>query len=36
MLVVGFLFLKEPFTWTKLFAIGLIAVGTFLLQRTDI
>lgn len=36
LLAVGFLFLKEPFTWTKLFAIGLVAVGIFLLQRTDI
>jgi len=36
MLVVGFMFLKEPFTWTKLFAIGLVAVGVFLLQRADI
>lgn len=32
-LVIGFLFLKEPFTWAKLFAVGLIAAGTFLLQR---
>ena len=31
-LFIGFLFLKEPFTWTKLFAIGLIAAGTFLLR----
>jgi multidrug transporter EmrE-like cation transporter len=30
------MFLKEPFTWTKLFAIGLVAVGIFLLQRADI
>jgi drug/metabolite transporter (DMT)-like permease len=36
LLVVGFVFLKEPFTWTKLFAIGLVGVGIFLLQRTDI
>jgi drug/metabolite transporter (DMT)-like permease len=36
MLVVGFMFLREPFTWTKLFAIGLVAVGVFLLQRADI
>ena len=34
-LLVGFLFLKEPFTWRKLFAIGLIAAGTFILQRAD-
>jgi small multidrug resistance pump len=32
-LIIGFLFLKEPFTWAKLFAVGLIAAGTFLLQR---
>jgi uncharacterized membrane protein len=31
-LLIGFLFLKEPFTWTKLFAVGLIAAGTFLLR----
>jgi drug/metabolite transporter (DMT)-like permease len=35
-LLVGFMFLKEPFTWTKLFAIGLIAAGTFLLRWTDV
>ena len=34
-LLVGFFSLKEPFTWRKLFAIGLIAAGTFILQRTD-
>ena len=34
-LIVGFFFLKEPFTWRKLFAIGLIAAGTFILQRAD-
>ena len=34
-LLVGFLFLKEPFTWRKLFAVGLIAAGTFILQRAD-
>ena len=32
-LLVGFLVLREPFTWMKLFAVGLIAVGIFLLQR---
>jgi uncharacterized membrane protein len=31
-LLIGFLFLKELFTWTKLFAIGLIAACTFLLR----
>ena len=34
-LLIGFLFLREPFTWRKLFAVALIAAGTFLLQRTD-
>ncbi len=32
-LLVGFLILEEPFTWTKLSAIALIALGTFMLQR---
>jgi multidrug transporter EmrE-like cation transporter len=32
-LLVGFMVLREPFTWMKLFAIGLIAAGMFLLQR---
>jgi uncharacterized membrane protein len=31
-LLIGFVFLKEPFTWTKIFAIGLIAAGIFLLR----
>src|SRR5262245_6918462 len=34
-LLVGFVSLREPFTWTKLFAVGLIAGGTLLLQRLD-
>ncbi len=34
-LLIGFLFLKEPFTWRKLVAVGLIAAGAFLLQRAD-
>ena len=34
-LLIGFLLLREPFTWTKLFAVGLIAAGTFLLQRVS-
>jgi len=34
-LLAGFVFLKEPFTWRKLFAIGLIAAGTWILQRAD-
>ena len=34
-LLTGFLFLGEPFTWRKLFAVALIAAGTFLLQRAD-
>src|SRR6185503_9675320 len=32
-LLVGFLVLREPFTWMKLFSVGLIAAGIFLLQR---
>jgi len=32
-LLVGFLLLREPFSWTKLLAIGLITAGTVLLQR---
>jgi drug/metabolite transporter (DMT)-like permease len=32
-LLVGFLVLREPFTWMKLLAVGLIAAGIFLLQR---
>jgi drug/metabolite transporter (DMT)-like permease len=32
-LLVGFMVMKDPFTWMKLFAIGLIAAGIFLLQR---
>jgi uncharacterized membrane protein len=32
-LLVGFLMMKEPFTWNKLCALGLIAAGIFLLQR---
>jgi transporter family protein len=34
-LLVGFLFLKEPFTLTKLIAIGLIVGGTILLRGAD-
>jgi uncharacterized membrane protein len=33
LLLIGFLVLREPFTWMKLFAVGLIATGIFLLQR---
>jgi drug/metabolite transporter (DMT)-like permease len=32
-LLAGVLVLREPSSWTKLFAIGLIAVGIFPLQR---
>jgi drug/metabolite transporter (DMT)-like permease len=32
-LFVGFLVLREPFSWIKLLAIGLIAAGIYLLQR---
>jgi transporter family protein len=35
-LVIGFMFLKEPFSWVKLLAVGLIAAGTFLLRWTDV
>ena len=35
-LLAGFLVLKEPFSWAKLFAIGLILVGTILLQRVGV
>jgi len=34
-LFAGFFFLREPFSWRKLFAIGLIAAGTWVLQRVD-
>jgi uncharacterized membrane protein len=34
-LLIGFTFLEEPFTWRKLFAVALIAAGTFMLQRAD-
>ncbi len=34
-LLVGFLVLREPFTWRKLVAVALIAAGTVLLQRAD-
>jgi len=32
-LLVGFLVLKEPFSWLKLFAVALIAAGTLMLQQ---
>jgi len=32
-LLIGFVLLKEPFTWLKLLAIGLIVAGIGLLQR---
>jgi len=32
-LLVGFLFLREPFSWPKLFAVGLILTGVFVIQR---
>ena len=35
-LLVGFLVLREPFTWVKMIAIGLIAAGIFLLQREGV
>jgi uncharacterized membrane protein len=35
-LFVGFLVLREPFTWMKLFSVGLIAAGIFMLQREGV
>jgi drug/metabolite transporter (DMT)-like permease len=35
-LVVGFLVLREPFSWTKLAAIALITGGIFLLHREGV
>ncbi len=35
-LLIGFILLKEPFSWTKLLAIGLIATGIFVLQRASV
>jgi drug/metabolite transporter (DMT)-like permease len=35
-LLVGFLLLKEPFTWLKLLAVGFIVTGVFLLQREGV
>jgi multidrug transporter EmrE-like cation transporter len=32
-MLIGFLILREPFTWMKLLAVGLIATGIFMLQR---
>lgn len=32
-LLIGFIVLREPFTWMKLFAVGLIVSGIFVLQR---
>jgi uncharacterized membrane protein len=32
-LAIGFALLKEPFSWVKLLAIGLIVTGIYLLQR---
>ena len=34
-LLIGFIFLNEPFTWRRLCAVALIVAGTFLLQRAD-
>jgi transporter family protein len=34
-LLIGFIALREPFTWRKLFAVALIAAGTLVLQRAD-
>jgi drug/metabolite transporter (DMT)-like permease len=35
-MLIGFLVLKEPFSWTRLLAIGLIVGGVFILQRAGI
>jgi drug/metabolite transporter (DMT)-like permease len=35
-LLAGFLFLDEPFTWRKVVAVALVTAGTFLLQRADV
>jgi drug/metabolite transporter (DMT)-like permease len=35
-MLIGFLILKEPFSWTRLLAIGLIVGGVFILQRAGI
>ncbi len=35
-MLIGFLVLKEPFSWTRLVAIGLIVVGVFILQRAGV
>lgn len=35
-LLAGFLFLDEPFTWRKLAAVALVTAGTFLLQRAEV
>jgi drug/metabolite transporter (DMT)-like permease len=32
-LLIGFMVLREPFTWLKLFSVALIATGVYLLQR---
>jgi drug/metabolite transporter (DMT)-like permease len=32
-LLIGFILLKEPFSWTKLLAIALMGAGIFVLQR---
>jgi drug/metabolite transporter (DMT)-like permease len=34
-LLIGFVLLKEPFSWTKLLAIALIGAGIFVLQRAS-
>ena len=35
-LLVGFVILREPFSWAKLVAIGLILAGTVMLQRIGV
>ena len=36
LLLVGFVVFREPFTWTKLLAIGLIATGILLLHQQGV
>ena len=35
-LLVGFVFLKEPFSWAKLIAVGFILAGAVMLQRIGV
>jgi len=35
-LLIGFIVLREPFSWLKLLSVALIATGVYLLQRADL